>query len=46
VLTGKEEGAYLWISINYLMKAIKDNSKSTTDHVKTAATIDLGGAST
>jgi len=46
VLTGREEGAYLWISTNYLREAIKDYSLTSTDHVKTAATIDLGGAST
>jgi len=26
VLTGSEEGVYLWISINYLRDAIKDYS--------------------
>ncbi|KAM3129195.1 hypothetical protein pb186bvf_018670 [Paramecium bursaria] len=37
ILTGQEEGAYLWLSVNYLLDSLKK---------ETALTIDLGGAST
>lgn len=41
VITGYEEGAYLWLSVNYLKNTLfTDNIKETYD------TIDLGGAST
>lgn len=40
ILTGQEEGAYLWLSVNYMLKQLGPNTP------ETALTIDLGGAST
>ncbi|CAK68327.1 unnamed protein product (macronuclear) [Paramecium tetraurelia] len=38
VITGQEEGAYMWLSLNYLLQTMSDQQQVTT--------IDLGGAST
>ncbi|CAD8124942.1 unnamed protein product [Paramecium sonneborni] len=38
VITGQEEGAYMWLSLNYLLNRMQNEDQVTT--------IDLGGAST
>ncbi|CAD8122222.1 unnamed protein product [Paramecium sonneborni] len=38
VITGEEEGAYMWLSLNYLLNRMQNQDQVTT--------IDLGGAST
>ncbi|KIY65112.1 hypothetical protein CYLTODRAFT_424636 [Cylindrobasidium torrendii FP15055 ss-10] len=41
VMAGKDEGVYAWITANYLLGTLSDDSKS-----HTYAVLDLGGAST
>ncbi|EGR30924.1 hypothetical protein IMG5_120890 [Ichthyophthirius multifiliis] len=43
VLSGEQEGAYLWMSVNYDLNKL---TKSIEDDKNTVAVIDLGGAST
>jgi guanosine-diphosphatase len=52
IMAGRDEGVFAWITVNYLLNRIGSDAKSTTaekleaDKVKTAAVMDLGGAST
>ncbi|KAL4434510.1 hypothetical protein ABPG74_007294 [Tetrahymena malaccensis] len=46
VITGQEEGTFLWIATNYLKGTIKNNTDLQGTNNQTFATIDLGGAST
>ncbi|KDN41227.1 nucleoside phosphatase GDA1/CD39 [Tilletiaria anomala UBC 951] len=50
IMDGKEEGVYAWITVNYLLNRIGASQgaigRSTAEHSRTAAVIDLGGAST
>lgn len=41
IMDGKEEGVYAWITVNYLLGKLKPSQRG-----KSAATFDLGGAST
>ncbi|KAG1056608.1 hypothetical protein G6F42_028810 [Rhizopus arrhizus] len=41
IMDGKDEGVYAWITVNYLLGNLKASERS-----KSAATFDLGGAST
>lgn len=41
IMDGKEEGIYAWITVNYLLGNLKSEKRG-----KSAATFDLGGAST
>jgi len=41
ILSGEEEGAFMWISVNYLLGVFKPGSTA-----QTTGTIELGGAST
>ncbi|KAL4459354.1 hypothetical protein ABPG74_017967 [Tetrahymena malaccensis] len=43
ILSGQQEGAYLWVSVNYLLNMLTFNQNQVT---LTVATIELGGAST
>ncbi|KRX11105.1 hypothetical protein PPERSA_05214 [Pseudocohnilembus persalinus] len=43
VITGQNEGVFMWISLNYLLDLINDEPQ---DNFNTIASIDLGGAST
>lgn len=53
IMEGKDEGVFAWITVNYLLNRIGSDGESTTSKaggnakgVKTAAVMDLGGAST
>ncbi|UZJ51043.1 hypothetical protein CBS101457_000363 [Exobasidium rhododendri] len=51
IMEGKDEGVFAWITVNYLLNRIGSDGKSSSedkagDKVKTAAVMDLGGAST
>ncbi|KAG3264395.1 ectonucleoside triphosphate diphosphohydrolase 1 isoform X2 [Ictidomys tridecemlineatus] len=52
IITGQEEGAYGWITINYLLGSFFQNSgwlsgiSEKMNHEKTFGALDLGGAST
>ncbi|OCH91644.1 hypothetical protein OBBRIDRAFT_774912 [Obba rivulosa] len=43
IMDGKDEGVYAWITANYLLNTIRDDTPSGTE---TYAVLDLGGAST
>ncbi|KAI9483048.1 MAG: nucleoside phosphatase GDA1/CD39 [Benjaminiella poitrasii] len=45
IMDGKDEGVYAWITVNYLLGNLKASSSS-EGQAKSAATFDLGGAST
>ncbi|EAS04666.2 GDA1/CD39 nucleoside phosphatase family protein (macronuclear) [Tetrahymena thermophila SB210] len=45
VITGEEEGLFLWISVNYAYQNIKHQNNQQFDIQKTAAVIDVGGVS-
>ncbi|EAS04665.2 GDA1/CD39 nucleoside phosphatase family protein (macronuclear) [Tetrahymena thermophila SB210] len=45
VITGEEEGLFLWLSVNYAYQNIKHQSIQQFDIQNTAAVIDIGGAS-
>ena len=51
IMEGKDEGVFAWITVNYLLNRIGSDGKSSAEDkagtkVKTAAVMDLGGAST
>lgn len=51
IMEGKDEGVFAWITVNYLLNRIGSDGRpgaqdQTADKVKTAAVMDLGGAST
>ncbi|EAS04667.2 GDA1/CD39 nucleoside phosphatase family protein (macronuclear) [Tetrahymena thermophila SB210] len=45
VITGEEEGLFLWLSVNYAYQHIKHSNNQQFDIQKTVAVIDIGGAS-
>ena len=53
VITGKQEGIYAWITINYVLGRfhhskghVRDNSSSELPRKRTVGSLDMGGAST
>ncbi|KAL4455362.1 hypothetical protein ABPG74_012514 [Tetrahymena malaccensis] len=45
IITGEEEGLFLWLSVNYAYQNIKNQNTQQFDISKTVAVIDIGGAS-
>ncbi|EAS04668.2 GDA1/CD39 nucleoside phosphatase family protein (macronuclear) [Tetrahymena thermophila SB210] len=45
IITGEEEGLFLWLSVNYAYQKIKHQNIQQFDVSKTIAVIDIGGAS-
>ncbi|KAL4455363.1 hypothetical protein ABPG74_012515 [Tetrahymena malaccensis] len=45
VITGEEEGLFLWLSVNYAYQKIKHQNTQQFDIQNTVAVIDIGGAS-
>ncbi|PWN37032.1 uncharacterized protein FA14DRAFT_159261 [Meira miltonrushii] len=46
IMEGRDEGVFAWITVNYLLNRIGSDDPASSKDVKTAAVMDLGGAST
>lgn len=46
IMEGRDEGVFAWITVNYLLNRIGSDDPTSAKDVKTAAVMDLGGAST
>lgn len=45
ILSGSEEGLYAWVTVNYLLNSLEDDSTAQPDEMDTLGMLDMGGAS-